>query len=138
MMWSNNNIARISKNDIADASIANNLYATIDVKWNTPLIKTLERNYAKIQVYDLKGFSEDDFKITTEFDNKTEKLFLRIQGEVKDEFIDYENTVDLKEKIDTTIYECLTWEFKNGLLIVIFHEIVKEQPDFKISEAKKI
>lgn len=99
-------------------------------EYNNP-IKTIEKNNTKILVFNAAGIPNENIKYETEFVNKTKELYLVVKGAVEMTDIDYKNEVNIREKIDTSIYEGYDVNVKDGLIFVGLHEIVNEVPVLK-------
>lgn len=94
-------------------------------------IDTRELNNDKVMLYEACGIPKENITYCTEFINKTKETYLNIKGykEIKD--LEFKNEVNIQILIDTDIYDGYEVHVDDGMIMVILHEIEKEQPVLK-------
>lgn len=112
--------------------------ATVDgvftyADYDRPFI-TVEKNNCKILQYELIGLNENHITVKKEFINKTKELFLIVTGEYEDELTGWKNDINISLRIDYSIYNKVTWSVKDGILNIILHEIINEEPDVRLEK----
>lgn len=131
MLTMNENEIQISagylKTDNATISVRDAVCGLCDNK----IISTVEKDYHKFIVFDVRGIPEDAIKVKTSFVNKTKRMYIEIVGNHHDEYLEYKSEIHEKIFVDTDIYEKYDFEINNGLLILILSEKVNKKPDFK-------
>ena len=95
---------------------------------------TVEKNNCKILQYKLIGLNENHITVKKEFINKTKELFLIATGEYEDELTGWKNDINISLRIDYSIYNKVTWSIKDGILNIILHEIINEEPDVRLEK----
>lgn len=104
------------------------------IMWNDEYdlpIRTIEKDNSKILVFNALGISKNNIKYKTEFVNKSKESYLVIKGREELIGIDFKNSINIRMRIDTDIYDGYTVRIENGLAIVILHEIENEVPVLK-------
>ena len=85
----------------------------------------------------LKVFQRRNIKYETEFVNRTKETYLNIKGEYENDKFELYNKINVHLLIDTDIYEGYEVHIMNGLVHVILHEIINEQPVLKDMSVEK-
>ena len=95
--------------------------------YNTP-IRTTEKDNCKILVFNALGIPKERISYRTEFVNKSKELYLLVKGEVDFDEYDYKNGINIREKINTDIYDGYEITIGDGLIVIKLHEILNEKP----------
>ena len=82
-------------------------------------------------IYRAEGIPKENIKYKTEFVNRSKETYLNINGEYKDEILDLDNKISIHLLINTDVYEGYEVVIRDGLVFVILHEIINEQPVLK-------
>jgi hypothetical protein len=97
-------------------------------------IKTIEKDNKKILQYELIGLNGSHITVKKNFVNKTKTLNVTVEGKYIDELTGFENEINIELPVDYNIYNKVTWKIADGILTIIFHEVINEVPDVKLSE----
>lgn len=95
--------------------------------YNTP-IRTVEKDNCKILVFNALGIPKERISYKTEFVNKSKESYLLVKGEVDFGEYDYKNGINIREKINTDIYDGYDITIDDGLIVIKLHEILNEKP----------
>lgn len=98
---------------------------------HTAAYKVAQVGTDKIYIYNATGIPRENIKYETEFVNRTKETYLNITGEETIEVLDFRNKINVHLFIDTNIYDGYEVHIMNGLVHVILHEIINEQPVLK-------
>lgn len=98
-----------------------------DDKYDNP-IATKELNDDKVMLYNAFGIPKENIKYETEFVNKTKQTYLNITGNAELKDLGFENQINIHMLIDTDIYEGYEVNVKDGMVMIVFHEIKNEVP----------
>ena len=85
----------------------------------------------KIYIYNATGIPKENIKYETEFVNRTKETYLNIKGEYTDEMLELDNKINVHLNVDTDVYDGYEVHIKDGLVFVVLHEIINEQPVLK-------
>lgn len=105
-------------------------YVVMGNEYTTPYLKK-QNGTDKIYIYKAEGIPRENIKYETEFVNRTKETYLNITGEGTIEVLDFHNKINVHLFIDTDIYDGYEVYIMNGLVHVILHEIINEQPVLK-------
>lgn len=99
-------------------------------KYDNPIV-TKELNNDKVMLYEACGIPKENITYVTEFVNKTKQTYLDVIGCVELNDLGFENQINIHMLIDTDIYEGYEVNVKDGIVMVILHEIKNEAPTLK-------
>lgn len=105
-------------------------YVVMGNEYTTPY-KVKQNAMDKCYVYKAMGIPKEKIKYETEFVNRTKETYLNITGEHTAEMLDIDNKINVHLFIDTDIYDRYEVHVVDGLVYVILHEIINEQPVLK-------
>lgn len=105
-------------------------YIVMGNEYTTPY-KVKQNAMDKCYVYKAMGIPKEKIKYETEFVNRTKETYLNITGEHTAEMLDLNNKINVHLFIDTDIYDRYEVHAVDGLVYVILHEIINEQPVLK-------
>lgn len=91
----------------------------------------------KIYIYKAEGIPKENIIYKTEFVNRTKEIYLNIKGEYENDEFELYNKINVHLLIDTDIYEGYEVHIIDGLVHVILHEIINEQPVLKDMSVEK-
>lgn len=103
----------------------------------TTLYRAKQIGTDKIYIYKAEGIPKENIKYETEFVNRTKETYLNIKGEYENDKFELYNKINVHLLIDTDIYEGYEVHIMNGLVHVILHEIINEQPVLKDMSVEK-
>ena len=95
-------------------------------------INTIEKNNKKYLQYELIGVNSKHIKVEKKFINKTRELFVIITGKFKDEVTGWENDININLRVDYKIYDKVTYNIQDGILTIILHEIINDEPEVEL------
>jgi len=95
-------------------------------------INTIEKDNKKYLQYELIGLNSKHIKVEKNFINKTRELFVIVTGKFKDEVTEWENNININLRIDYRIYDKITYNIQDGILTIILHEIINEEPEVEL------
>ena len=95
-------------------------------------INTIEKDNKKYLQYELIGVNSKHIKVEKKFINKTRELFVIITGKFKDEVTGWENDININLRVDYRIYDEVTYNIQDGILTIILHEIINEEPEVEL------
>ena len=105
-------------------------YVVMGNEYTAPYLKK-QNGTGKIYIYKAEGIPRENIEYETEFVNRTKETYLNITGEETIEALDFHNKINVHLFIDTDIYDGYEVHIMNGLVHVILHEIINEQPVLK-------
>lgn len=105
-------------------------YVVMGNEYTAPYLKK-QNGTGKIYIYKAEGIPKENIEYETEFVNRTKETYLNITGEETIEALDFHNKINVHLFIDTDIYDGYEVHIMNGLVHVILHEIINEQPVLK-------
>lgn len=114
-------------------TFAENYFCSWDCSYDHP-IKIVEKDNKKILQYELIGLNAHHIKVNKQFVNKTKTLYVTVEGKYKDELTEFENEINIKLEVDYSIYNSVTWNIADGILTLILHEIINDEPQFDVKE----
>ena len=82
--------------------------------------------------YELIGVNSKHIKVEKKFINKTRELFVIITGKFKDEVTGWENDININLRVDYKIYDKVTYNIQDGILTIVLHEIINEEPEVEL------
>ena len=94
----------------------------------------VEKDNCKILQYELVGLNKHHITVQKEFVNKTKTLYVTVEGKYEDRLTGWKNDINIKLQVDYNLYNKVTWNIQDGILNVILHEIVNEEPEFIVNE----
>ena len=100
-------------------------------EYNNP-INTIEKDNKKYLQYKLIGLNSKNIKVEKKFVNKTRELFVIVTGKFKDEVTGWENDININLRVDYRIYDKVTYNIQDGILTIILHEIINEEPEVEL------
>jgi len=100
-------------------------------EYNNP-INTIEKDNKKYLQYKLIGLNSKNIKVEKKFVNKTRELFVIVTGKFKDEVTGWENDININLRVDYRIYDEVTYNIQDGILTIILHEIINEEPEVEL------
>jgi hypothetical protein len=109
--------------------------AAWDKSYDRP-IKTVEKDNKKYLQYELIGLNGNHITVKKNFINKTKTLFVTVTGKYTNEVTGFENEINIKLDVDYNIYDKVTYEIADGILTLILHETINDEPNFKLEEKK--
>lgn len=118
----------VNEFDINDENMED--YVIMGNEYTTPYLKK-QNGTDKIYIYKAEGIPRENIKYETEFVNRTKETYLNITGEETIEVLDFHNKINVHLFIDTDVYDGYEVHIMNGLVHVILHEIINEQPVLK-------
>ncbi len=95
-----------------------------------PII-TKEVDNNKVYLYEAYGIPKDCITYKTEFVNKTKQTYLNITGEYDNSVLGFKKKLNVHLLIDTKIYDSYEVYVEDGLVTVVLHEIINEEPELK-------
>lgn len=101
--------------------------------YDTP-IKTVEKDNKKYLQYELIGLNASHIKVNKQFVNKTKTLYVTVEGKYKDEVTGFENEINIKLDVDYKVYNKVTYKIEDGILTIVLHEIINDEPYFDLYE----
>lgn len=121
-----------NSNGISYSTLVNDFqkeyYASWDNTYDHPM-KTVEKDNKKYLQYELIGINASNITVKKNFTNKTKTLFVTVEGKYKDEVTGFENEINIKLDVDYKIYDKVTYDLRDGILTIILHEIINDEPD---------
>lgn len=87
-----------------------------------------ELNGNKFLLYEAWGIPKEVIRYDTDFINKTKQTYLNIVGKFENQSIGFENDINVHLLIDTEIYDGYEVQIKDGMIIVVLHEIKNVAP----------
>lgn len=97
-------------------------------------IKTVEKDNKKYIQYELIGLNASHIKVNKQFVNKTKTLYVTVEGRYKDEVTGFENEINIKLDVDYKVYNKVTYKIEDGILTIVLHEIINDEPYFDLYE----
>lgn len=97
-------------------------------------IKTVEKDNKKYLQYELIGLNASHIKVNKQFVNKTKTLYVTVEGKYKDEVTGFENEINIKLDVDYKVYNKVTYKIEDGILTIVLHEIINDEPYFDLYE----
>lgn len=82
-------------------------------------------------LYEAWGIPETAITHETEFVNKAKDMYLNVNGKAEDEYLGFENDINIHLRIDTDIYDSFEVSVNDGMVRIILHEIANEEPVLK-------
>lgn len=105
-------------------------YVVMGNEYTTPY-KVKQNAMDKCYIYKAIGIPKEKIKYDTEFVNRTKETYLNIKGEYTDEMLELDNKINVHLNVDTDVYDGYEVHIKDGLVFVVLHEIINEQPVLK-------
>jgi len=95
-------------------------------------INTIEKDNKKYLQYELIGLNSKHIKVEKKFVNRTRELFVIVTGKFKDEVTGWENDININLRVDWRVYDKVTYNIQDGILTIILHEIINEEPEVEL------
>ncbi len=114
-----------------------NLQKEYLAKWDKSYdhpINTVEKDNKKYLQYELIGLNASHIKVNKQFVNKTKTLYVTVEGKYKDEVTGFENEINIKLDVDYKVYNKVTYKIEDGILTIVLHEIINDEPYFDLYE----
>lgn len=98
--------------------------------WGTELSDSKEEDNKLYLRYNAIGIPADRLAVREEFVNKSGEMYLTCEVECEDEFWGDKKKFNVRYRVDTDVYE--SWESfaRDGYLVIVLNERVRERPDF--------
>ena len=82
-------------------------------------------------LYEAWGIPKSAITHETEFVNKTKNMYLNVNGKAEDEYLGFENDINIHLPVNTDVYDSFEVSVEDGMVRVILHEIKNEEPELK-------
>lgn len=82
-------------------------------------------------LYEAWGIPKSAITHKTEFVNKTKDMYLNVNGKAEDEYLDFENDINIHLPINTDVYDSFEVSVNDGMVRIVLHEIKNEEPELK-------
>ena len=82
-------------------------------------------------LYEAWGIPKSAITHETEFVNKTKDMYLNVSGKAEDEYLGFENDINIHLHINTDIYDSFEVSVDDGMVRIVLYEIENEKPEFK-------
>ena len=102
-------------------------------RYDTP-IYTIEKDNKKYLQYELIGLGKNHIKVEKKWVNKDRKMFIVVEGKYEDEETGWENDISINLEVDWRIYNKIEYSISNGILTIILHEKINDEPDIYVED----
>lgn len=89
-----------------------------------------DKDAKKYIFYNVTGMNPEEITVEPEWINKTESMYIKINGISDVVYLDYKKTISEKIFIDTEIYDKWECKIEFGVLTIILHEKLNPMPEF--------
>jgi hypothetical protein len=88
-----------------------------------------EANYEKVHIYKTPGFHQGNIHVEQKWNNKEKEMYIKVTGGTW--IGDVEHELNVNMFFDITVYDKYEVSIRDGLLHVIFKEILNAPPEIK-------
>ena len=108
----------------------NKEYEEMYSEYDRPIIDK-EVDGKRYLLYEAWGIPKSAITHETEFINKTKDMYLNVNGKAEDEYLDFENDINIHLPINTDVYGSFEVSVDDGMVRIVLHEIKNEKPVLK-------